>query len=252
MNLDDARRIHFVGIGGAGMSAIAKVLLERGKTISGSDLKESRAARGLHFMGADIHIGHSAALVEGADVVVVSAAIPDSNPEVVRAHELDIPIMTRGRALAALLQGSKAIVVAGTHGKTTTTSMIVSIFRHAGLDPSYLVGGGLNDSGTNARSGSGEFTIVESDESDGSFLLLEPFIATVTNVEIDHVDYWSSLRELEDAFVRFLQNTRDDGAIVVPCDRPALLGAAQAAASTVLSTGDGGDVAATAPTFDQS
>jgi UDP-N-acetylmuramate--alanine ligase len=242
MSLDDARRIHFVGIGGAGMSAIAKVLLERGKLISGSDLKESRAARGLELMGAIIHFGHSANLVEEADAVIVSAAIPDSNPEIVRARELSIVVMTRGHALAALLKGTKAIVVAGTHGKTTTTSMIVSIFRHAGLDPSYLVGGGLNDSGTNARSGSGEFTIVESDESDGSFLLLHPFIATVTNVEIDHVDYWASLDALEEAFVHFLQNTRDDGAIVVPCDRPLLAHAARSAVTTVVGTGDGGDV----------
>lgn len=224
MSFRSARRVHFIGIGGAGMSAIAKVLLEQGKHISGSDLKESRAARALELMGADIHVGHRADLVEGADAVVVSSAIPPTNPEVIRATELGLDIVARGEALSALLESSKAIVVAGTHGKTTTTSMIVSAFRHAGLDPTYLVGGGLNESSTNARSGSGEFTIVESDESDGSFLLLRPTIGVVTNIEIDHVDYWRSLDELMDAFRTFVANVSSDGTIVLPADLVQLAG----------------------------
>ncbi|MDQ3879282.1 MAG: Mur ligase domain-containing protein, partial [Actinomycetota bacterium] len=248
MNLQEARRIHFVGIGGAGMSAIAKVLLERGKTITGSDLKESRAARALEFMGATIFRGHSSSHVDGADALVVSSAIPPSNPELERARKLGVEVISRGSALAALLAGSKAIVVAGTHGKTTTTSMIVSVFRHAGLDPTYLVGGGLNESGTNARSGAGDFTIVESDESDGSFLLLQPHIAVVTNVEVDHVDYWSSLQELEAAFVRFVEAVHEGGAIVIPKEREPLT-ANRKAGARLLTTGDGGDVSGSDVTY---
>jgi UDP-N-acetylmuramate--alanine ligase len=149
-------RFHFIGIGGAGMSAIAKVLLERGHTVTGSDLKRSRVASVLEAMGATVHVGHDPAYVEDASTVVVSSAISKRNPEYLRAVELDLHVITRGTALAEVLKGTRSVVVAGTHGKTTTTSMIVTILRTAGLDPTYLVGAGLNDSGTNARAGGGD------------------------------------------------------------------------------------------------
>lgn len=244
MNLTSAERVHFVGIGGAGMSAIAKVLLERGVTISGSDLKRSRAATMLEAMGAAINIGHASDNVEGADAVVISSAIPENNPEVVRARELGIPVITRGEALAAILEGTRSIVVAGTHGKTTTTSMAVSILLRAGLDPTYLVGAGLNDVGTNARSGRDDIAVAESDESDGSFLRLEPFIAVVTNIEVDHVDYWSGIEALRAGFLDFLRATRDDGTVVLPVEEPGLGEELRAAGRAVVTFGEGGDVAA--------
>jgi UDP-N-acetylmuramate--alanine ligase len=151
--------VHFIGIGGAGMSAIAKVMLERGVRISGSDLKRSRAAAMLEAMGASVQIGHDATNISGAMQVIVSSAIPDTNPELVAARSAGLPVLTRGQALADVLTGGRSIVVAGTHGKTTTTSMIVTILRASGVDPTYLVGAGLNDVGTNARSGRGELAV---------------------------------------------------------------------------------------------
>jgi UDP-N-acetylmuramate--alanine ligase len=238
MNLQDASTVHFIGIGGAGMSAIAKVLLERGVRITGSDLKRSRASTMLEAMGADVHIGHDAALVVGTDLVVRSSAIPDRNPEMKRASELGIPILARGDALASLLRGKRSIVVAGTHGKTTTTSMIVSILNHADADPTYLVGAGLNDVGTNARSGKGELVVAESDESDGSFLLLDPFVAVITNVELDHVDYWGDIETLRRGFTTFLTNGQKEGCSVIPVSEPDLTG------PRTITFGDDGDVSA--------
>lgn len=220
------------------MSAIAKVLLERGVRISGSDLKRSRASTVLGAMGASVTIGHRADLVEGTDVVVRSSAIPDRNPEVQRAAELDIPLLARGEALSSLLRGQRSIVVAGTHGKTTTTSMVVAILRHAGEDPTYLVGAGLNDVGTNARSGKGELIVAESDESDGSFLLLDPYIAVITNIELDHVDYWGDLDSLRRGFATFAGNVQRDGVVVVPASEQELGG------EGAMTFGSGGDVAA--------
>jgi len=235
VSLQEARTVHFVGIGGAGMSAIAKVLLERGVRISGSDLKRSRASTVLEAMGANVHLGHEAELVGSADIVVRSSAIPDRNPEVRRATELGIPILARGEALASLLRGRRSIVVAGTHGKTTTTSMVVAVLRHAGVDPTYLVGAGLNDVGTNARSGRGDLVVAESDESDGSFLLLDPFVAVVTNIELDHVDHWGDLSALRRAFETFVSNVQEGGTVVVPVDERELGGPG---ATTFGSDGD--------------
>lgn len=243
MDLSLGGRVHFIGIGGAGMSAIAKVLLERGVRVSGSDLKTSRATAVLSAMGAEVHVGHDASLTEGASVVVVSSAIPERNPELARARADGLNVMTRGEALAALLDDYRSIVVAGTHGKTTTTSMIVSILTAAGLDPTYLVGGGLNDAGTNARSGSSDLAVAESDESDGSFLLLHPTIAVVTNVEMDHVDRWSSFDELIQAFEVFIRSAAADGAVVVPAGG-ALEDTARTAGGRVITFGDEGGVAA--------
>ncbi|MDQ4064448.1 MAG: UDP-N-acetylmuramate--L-alanine ligase [Actinomycetota bacterium] len=241
MTLQAGGRVHFVGIGGAGMSAIAKVLIERGVEVSGSDLKESPATSALRALGASVAIGHDAAYVHGASTVVVSSAIAATNPEVERARRDGITVMTRGEALAALVADARAVVVAGTHGKTTTTSMIVSILQAAGLDPTYLVGGGLNDAGTNAASGSSDVAVVESDESDASFLLLRSHIAVVTNVELDHVDHWRDLDELRAAFRTFLAQTDPAGAIIVPAGDPL---AAEQLPGRVIAFGTEGRVAA--------
>lgn len=242
MDLIGAERPHFIGIGGAGMSALAKVLLERGADVSGSDLKVSRTARMLEAMGARVHIGHDPAHVEDRDVVIVSSAIAPSNPEVERARELGIVSLTRGEALASVLKDSRSIVVAGTHGKTTTTSMIITALLAAGLDPTYLVGAGLNDIGTNARSGSSDLAVAEADESDGSFLLLSPDVAVITNLEMDHVDHWGSLEGLRKGFGRFMEGVREDGCIVIPSGDPHLERSARATGRRVMTFGADGDV----------
>lgn len=238
------KRVHLIGIGGAGMSAIAKVLLERGAEVSGSDLKRSRQAMMLEALGARVYIGHRAEQVEGAATVIVSSAISPDNPEVVRARALGLEVITRGEALARLLTECRALVVAGTHGKTTTTSMAVAVARAGGLDPTYLVGGGLNDSGTNARAGSDDLAIAESDESDGSFLLLRPDICVVTNLEIDHVDHWASLDELYRAFESFVARVRPGGVAVLPAEDQRLVAAAARAGVRAVTFGPGGEVRA--------
>ncbi len=251
MTVLDARRVHFVGIGGMGMSAVAKVLLERGVAISGSDLKRSRAATMLEATGASIHIGHHASLVEGADMVVVSSAIPPGNPELMRARVLGLPLLSRGQALAALLRDNRSIVVAGTHGKTTTTSMIVTILRSAGRDPTYLVGGDLNEAGTNARLGRDDLIVAESDESDGSFLLLEPNIAVITNVEADHLDHWGSLEPIRAAFLKFIDRVQEGGALVVPAFDADLVSFARDSQNSFATFGEGGDIAGVDVAFHQ-
>lgn len=242
MKITDARRVHFIGVGGVGMSAIAKVLIEQGIGVSGSDLKRSRAVTTLEAMGAEIRVGHAADAVEGADLVVRSSAIPDHNPELKKAVELDLPVLSRGEALAEVLRTTKSIVVAGTHGKTTTTSMIVSILRCADTDPTYLVGGGLNDSGTNGRYGKGPWSVAESDESDGSFLLLTPHIGVVTNIEADHLDYWPSLEALREAFERFVASVPAEGAAVLPSKDEDLI--RKATGKRVVTFGAGAEVRA--------
>lgn len=234
-------KVHFVGISGVGMSAIAKVLLERGSTISGSDLKRSNASVLLEAMGAHIHVGHDATLVQDADVVVVSSAIPPSNAEVAAARAAGIEVMTRGDALAALVNQTESLIVAGTHGKTTTTSMIVSVLTSAGLDPTYLVGGGLNDSGTNARSGTGPI-VAESDESDGSFLLLRPSVAVVTNIDADHLDHWGSIANIREGFREFLSAVTKT--VVIPAGERALFDSCAGLEVRRITFGTGGDVAA--------
>lgn len=246
MTLAGTKRVHFIGVGGAGMSAIAKVLLELGHTISGSDLKRSRAATILEAMGATISIGHDKDFIERADpeLVVVSSAIPERNVELTHARAAHLEVLTRGQALAALLEGRRSIVVAGTHGKTTTTSMVVSILRSAGIDPTYLVGGGLNDVGTNARSGRDPIAVAESDESDGSFLLLNPTIAVVTNVEPDHLDYWKSGDDMKRGFEEFMARVDPEGLVIVPSDDPELVEMATRAHGRVMTFGPDGDVIA--------
>jgi UDP-N-acetylmuramate--alanine ligase len=234
------------------MSAIAKVLHERGLGVTGSDLKRSATLTTLEAMGVGVHVGHSADLVDEADIVVVSSAIPDANPELRRAGERGIAVMTRGQALAEVLDGRRSVVVAGTHGKTTTTSMVVSVLHRCELDPTYLIGGGLNDAGTNARHGHDDIVVAESDESDGSFLLLSPTIAVITNVEQDHVDYWHSFDDITNAFGRFMDRVDPAGTIVVPAVDGPLVARAVATGRQVARFGHEGDVWADAVDLDAS
>src|SRR3954471_24830770 len=182
------KALHFVGIGGLGMSGIAEVLANLGYTVSGSDLAESAAVRRLRAMGIRVVIGHDGANVEHCDAVVVSSAVKPDNPEVVRAREAHIPVVPRAMMLAELMRFKQGIAVAGTHGKTTTTSLIASVLGEAGLDPTVVIGGRLNALGTNARLGKGEHLVAEADESDASFLYLQPVVSVVTNIDADHME----------------------------------------------------------------
>jgi UDP-N-acetylmuramate--alanine ligase len=198
------RTLHLVGIGGAGMSGIARLLLERGIEISGSDLKDSRSLEGLRSLGARIFVGHRNGQIGRPDAVVVSAAIPQRNAEVQEAVEAGIPVLSRAQVLAALMQGfAHSVAVAGTHGKTTTTSMITVLLARVGSDPTYVIGGDLNESGSGAGSGSGDVFVAEADESDGSFLLFDPEIGVITNVEEDHLDFYSGRDAVVEAFRAF-------------------------------------------------
>jgi UDP-N-acetylmuramate--alanine ligase len=199
--------IHFVGIGGAGMSGIAEVLLNLGYEVTGSDININTATERLSGLGALIRHGHQADYVEGADVVVISTAVSKDNPEVVRAREQRIPVVPRAMMLAELMRLKKGIAVAGTHGKTTTTSLIASILAEADLDPTFVIGGKLNSAGTHAALGKGEFIVAEADESDASFLFLQPVISVVTNIDQDHMEtYDHDFEKLKDAFVQFLDH----------------------------------------------
>ena len=214
------RRIHLIGIGGSGMSGIAEVLLNLGYEVSGSDLKESEPVVRLRSLGARTHVGHSATQVEGADVAVISTAIPESNPEVVRAKELGIPVIPRAEKLAELMRIKFSVAVAGAHGKTTTTSMVGEILAHGGLDPTVIVGGRLKALGANARLGQGPFLVAEADESDGSFLLLSPTIAVVTNIDAEHLDYYRDIAAVQEAFLSFVNRVPFYGTVVIPMDDP--------------------------------
>ena len=197
-------RIHFVGIGGIGMSGIAELLLNLGYAVSGSDLRASEATRRLSGLGGRIALGHSAGHVGDADVVVISSAVRRDNPEVVEARRRQIPVIPRAEMLAELMRLKQGIAIAGSHGKTTTTSMAASILGHAGIDPTIVIGGKLNAIGTNARLGQGKFLLAEADESDGSFLVLSPTIAVVTNIDADHLDHYSGIEEIKETFVEFI------------------------------------------------
>ncbi len=215
------QRVHFVGIGGAGMSGIAEVLVNQGFTVSGSDLVESRATRHLRDLGATVHQGHAAGHVTGADVLVVSSAVAAANPELLAARELRIPVVPRAEMLAELMRFRRGIAVAGTHGKTTTTSLTASLLAEAGEDPTFVIGGLLNAWGSNARLGEGRYLVAEADESDGSFLLLQPVVALVTNIDRDHLDaYEQSFDNLRKAFLEFLHHLPFYGAAVLCLDDP--------------------------------
>jgi len=213
------RHIHFVGIGGSGMSGIAEVLLTLGYTVSGSDAASNSATRRLVQLGARVALGHAAEHVAGADAVVVSTAVGAGNPEVLAARAAGVPVVPRAEMLAELMRLKQGIAVAGTHGKTTTTSLVASVLAAGGLDPTFVIGGRLNAAGANARLGSGEFIVVEADESDASFLKLMPVIAVVTNIDNDHLEtYGHDFARLKQAFVEFLARLPFYGSAVLCTD----------------------------------
>jgi UDP-N-acetylmuramate--alanine ligase len=219
--MQEKERIHFVGIGGSGMSGIARILLELGYHISGSDLCTSEITKRLERLGAKIYAGHFEDNVSSeVSTVVVSSAIPQNNPEVVKAKRIGIPVIQRAEMLSRLMKRQKGIAVAGAHGKTTTSSMISLILEKSGYDPTIVLGGELNDIGGNAKLGKGKFIIAEADESDGSFLKLFPQITVVTNIEDDHLDYYGTREKIREAFYRFVLNTATDGFVVLCLDDP--------------------------------
>ncbi len=222
--LDAMRRrvehIHFVGIGGIGMSGIAEVLLNLGYKITGSDLNDTEITKRLKSLGVGIFLGHKGENVSGADVVVTSTAVRPDNPEVIKAHELGIPVIPRAEMLAELLKMKFSIAVSGTHGKTTTTSMIATVLASGGLDPTMVIGGKLGSIGSNARLGSGEVIVAEADESDGSFLKLGPCIAVITNIDREHLDFYRDIADIKEAFVKFANIVPFYGATVLCQDDP--------------------------------
>jgi len=215
------RRIHFVGIGGVGMSGIAEVLHNLGYEVSGSDLNESAVTQRLSDKGVEVIFGHATENVSGCDVVVISSAVKDDNPEVVAAHKLRIPVVPRAEMLAELMRFRYGIAVAGTHGKTTTTSLIASVLAEGGVDPTFVIGGRLNSAGTNARLGEGRYLVAEADESDASFMHLQPMMAIVTNIDADHMEtYGGDFDVLRQTFLEFLHHLPFYGLAVVCVDDP--------------------------------
>jgi len=212
------KRLHFIGIGGAGMSGLARIALSHGITVSGSDAKDSTVLSALGALGAEVHASHLAQQVAGADFVIFSTAINQNNVELIRAQELKLPILTRAQALATLMSNSRSIAVAGTHGKTTTSSMLTVALQACGLDPSFAIGGTLTSSGSNAHRGTGELFVAEADESDGSFIEYRPFAAIVTNVEHDHVDYFVTEADVTQAFADFAATIAKDGYLIYCAD----------------------------------
>ena len=236
------RRIHFVGIGGSGMSGIAEVLLNLGFKVSGSDLAENAATRRLVSLGAPISFKHIGSNVEGADAVVISSAVSADNPEITEAHELRIPVVPRALMLAELMRLKQGIAIAGTHGKTTTTSLVASVLAEGGLDPTFVIGGRLNAAGSNARLGAGDFIVVEADESDASFLHLQPVMAVVTNIDADHMQtYQHDFARLREAFVKFLQNLPFYGSAVLCVDDPQVREILRLVAKPAVTYGTAGD-----------
>ncbi|RMG16126.1 MAG: UDP-N-acetylmuramate--L-alanine ligase [Deltaproteobacteria bacterium] len=219
-----ARRIHFVGIGGIGMSGIAELLLNLGYEVSGSDLKESEVTRRLAAMGAVVARGHRAEHLGPADVVVVSSAVPPDNPEIAAARAQGIPVIPRAEMLAELMRLKYGVAIAGSHGKTTTTSLVGHLLQAGGLDPTVVVGGKVNTLGSSVRLGQGDYLVAEADESDGSFLVYAPTIAVVTNIDPEHMDHYGSMDALRDAFVRFVNRLPFYGLAVLCLDHPEVQG----------------------------
>jgi UDP-N-acetylmuramate--alanine ligase len=237
--------IHMIGIGGAGMSGIAEVLARRGHSVTGSDLKESPYTRRLREAGITVYIGHAPDQVGDADRVVISTAIPKTNPELLQARRRSIPVIPRAAALAWILQGSRSVAVAGTHGKTTTTSMTAHVLEALGENPTALVGGELNDIGSNVAFGRSDLVVAEADESDRSFLYLRPQTAVVTNIEFDHPDFYSSLDDVVETFEQFVRFLPEDGHLVVCADDPSCPRVAAEAPCSVTTYGIGsGDLRA--------
>jgi UDP-N-acetylmuramate--alanine ligase len=238
-------KIHMIGIGGAGMSGIAEVLASRGHELTGSDLKESPYTRRLRDAGITVHIGHTPDQVGDADQVVISTAIPKTNPELLEARRRSIPIIPRAAALAWILEGNRSLAVAGTHGKTTTTSMTAHVLRALGENPTALVGGELNDIWSNVAFGRSDFVVAEADESDRSLLHLAPQAAVVTNIEFDHPDFYSSLEDVVETFEQFVRSLPEGGVLITCADDPKCLGVAAEAPCPVITYGiDSGDLRA--------
>jgi UDP-N-acetylmuramate--alanine ligase len=236
------RCIHFVGIGGAGMCGIAEVLLNQGYAVTGSDLKASETTARLRQLGAAVRIGHHADAVEACDVVVVSSAIDASNPEVAAAHARRVPVVRRAEMLGELMRYRHGIAIAGTHGKTTTTSLVTSIFQAADLDPTFVIGGLLNRTGSNARLGASRYIIAEADESDASFLYLQPMLAVVTNIDRDHLGtYGNDFETLKRTFVEFLHRLPFYGAAVLCSDDADVRAILPVVARPMLTYGFGAD-----------
>lgn len=218
------QRIHFVGIGGSGMSGIAEVLITQGYTVTGSDMREGQAVRRLRKLGGTIFIGHKPEQVEGAHVVVKSTAVPMTNPEIAAAEAAQIPVIPRAEMLAELMRMKYGLAVAGTHGKTTTTSMLATCLHGAQLDPTIVIGGRLDSMGSSARLGAGEFLVAEADESDGSFMLLDPTVAVITNIDPEHLEHWGSMDALVDGFCAFANKVPFFGFATLCLDHPVVQG----------------------------
>ena len=216
----NTQRLHFVGIGGIGMSGIAEILLNLGYAVSGSDLVLSSVTRRLQQQGATVYQGHAAAHVQGADVVVISSAVKPDNVEVLTARAQHIPVIPRAEMLAELMRMKYGVAIAGTHGKTTTTSLVATILAYGGLDPTVLIGGRLNSLGSNAKLGQGEYLVAEADESDGSFLLLSPTISVVTTVDAEHLDFYGDLAAVQRAFAQFINKVPFYGCSIICLDQP--------------------------------
>jgi UDP-N-acetylmuramate--alanine ligase len=216
----NTQRLHFVGIGGIGMSGIAEILLNLGYAVSGSDLALSTVTRRLQQQGAAVYQGHAAAHVQGADVVVISSAVQPDNVEILTARAQHIPVIPRAEMLAELMRMKYGVAIAGTHGKTTTTSLVATILAYGGLDPTVLIGGRLNSLGSNAKLGQGEYLVAEADESDGSFLLLSPTISVVTTVDAEHLDFYGDLAAVQRAFVQFINKVPFYGCSIICLDQP--------------------------------
>ncbi|MBI5270086.1 MAG: UDP-N-acetylmuramate--L-alanine ligase [Burkholderiales bacterium] len=236
------KRIHFVGVGGAGMSGIAEILHNLGYAVTGSDQADSATTRRLAELGIRVHIGHDAAHVEGAEAVVVSTAVKGDNPEVIAARARRVPVVPRAVMLAELMRLKRGIAIAGTHGKTTTTSLVTSVLAEAGVDPTFVIGGKLNSAGAHSRLGAGDFIVVEADESDASFLNLMPILSVVTNIDADHMDtYGHDFARLKQAFVDFLHRMPFYGAAIVCIDDPGVRSIVPMVSRPVVTYGFGED-----------
>ncbi len=243
-NARDLGRVHFVGIGGAGLSAIARIMLARGIAVSGSDGRDSPTLESLRESGAEVHVGHHRDHVAKSDTVVVSTAVPADNPEVVEAIRRGLRLWPRSAALASVMAGQRTLAVAGTHGKTTTTSLLTSALISAGADPSFTIGGDLTQTGTNAADGSGSYFVAEADESDGAFLVYSPYAAIVTNVEADHLDHYGTEDAYRAAFSEFAAHIDPAGVLVCVIDDPgaaALCAEAMSNGRRVLRVGTSAD-----------
>ncbi|KKK02438.1 UDP-N-acetylmuramate--L-alanine ligase [Micromonospora sp. HK10] len=220
MTAEDLGRIHLIGVGGVGMSGLARLFLTRGLPVSGSELREWPSLAGLRALGGTIHSSHEASNLDGVDTVVYSSAIPQDHLELVEARRRGLRVLHRSEALAAAMTGRRTVAVAGTHGKTTTTSMVTMVLQQAGTDPSFVIGGEISEVGSGAHHGTGEYFVVEADESDRSFLIYRPFVSVITNIEADHLNTYGDLATLEAAFAEFARLTDPEGFIVTCADDP--------------------------------